>query len=120
VTPLKVPDLQQVLVDIAKLMDVQTKVGTIERVRELVKDGRRKTTRGGQEYQYVVENGILYRIFTKKTGGAEAETQQIVVPQEYRKYVIELAHETIVGGHRGTQTTVDRITFNFYQELPAM
>jgi hypothetical protein len=91
VTPLNVPDLQQVPVDIDKLKDAQTKDGTLERVQRLVKDGRRKTTRGGQEYQYVAKKGVLYRIFTKKTGGAEVETRQIVVPQEYRKYVMELA-----------------------------
>jgi hypothetical protein len=27
---------------------------------------------------------------------------------------MELAHETIVGGHLGTQKTLDRITSNFY------
>jgi hypothetical protein len=98
VTPLKVPDLQQLPVDIDKLKDAQTKDGTLECVRELVKDGRRKTTRGGQEYQYVVKKGVLYRIFTKKTGGV-----QIVVPQEYRNYVMELAQETIVGEPRNTE-----------------
>jgi hypothetical protein len=64
--------------DIDKLKDAETKDGTLDRVRELVKDGRRKTTRGGQEYQYIVKKGVLYRIFTKKTGAAEVETRKIV------------------------------------------
>jgi hypothetical protein len=63
-----------VQVDIDKLKEAQTKDGILKCVRELVKDCRRKTTRGGQVYQYVVKKGLMYINFTKKTGGAEVET----------------------------------------------
>ena len=42
------------------------------------------------------------------------ETRQIVVPAMLRKHVMELAHESIVGGHLGYKKAVDRITSNFY------
>ena len=54
---------------------------------------------------------MLYRIFQNKLHG---EVKQIVVPEIYRKQVMKLAHESIVGGHLGAKKTVDRITSNFH------
>ena len=42
------------------------------------------------------------------------EVKQIVVPEVYRKQVMKLAHEPIVGGHLGAKKTVDRMTSNFH------
>jgi hypothetical protein len=59
VTPLKVPELQPVPVYIDKLKDAQAKDGTLECVRELVKDGRRKTTRGRSGVSVCCEEGCI-------------------------------------------------------------
>ena len=53
----------------------------------------------------------LYRIFQNKLHG---EVKQIVVPEIYRKQVMRLAHESIVGGHLGAKKTMYRITSNFH------
>ena len=62
-------------------------------------------------YKFKVIDEVLYRIFQNKL---HEEVKQIVVPEVYRKQVMKLAHESIVGGHLGAKTTVDCITSNFH------
>ncbi len=72
------------------------------------------TTRGNHQYRFEVKDGILYRVYTKPRGGTVEAVQQIVTPTKYRRHVMRLAHESIVGGHLGIHKTVDRITSSFH------
>jgi hypothetical protein len=71
-------------------------------------------TKGGHKYRYEDRKGVLYRIFEQKRGSNIVETLQIVVPSTFRKRVMELAHESIVGGHLSAKKTEDRIMTSFY------
>jgi hypothetical protein len=59
----------------------------------------------------VVENGVLLRAYFQKNGD---DSKQIVVPTDFRKGVMELAHQSIVGGHLSSKKTEDRILTSFY------
>ena len=70
-------------------------------------------TRGDQPYQFEIINGLLYRVYRKITGEVEKKIKQIVVPRSLRTYVMQLAHESLVGGHLAAKKTMDRITSSF-------
>ena len=71
-------------------------------------------TRGNQIYKYEVKNSILYRVYNQVRGSTSVKVKQIVVPTPYRKQLMKLAHEIIVGGHMGIRKTSDRITSSFH------
>ena len=57
--------------------------------------------------------GILYRI-RRRIGGLGETWKQIIVPKSLRIRVMEVAHDSIFGGHLGVKKTKDRIQTNFY------
>ena len=70
-----------------------------------LKDAVRK---GNFEIKYEKRRGILYRIRSRVDGLDEC-SKQIMVPKTLRKKVMEVAHNSIFGGHLGIKKTKDRI-----------
>ena len=59
------------------------------------------------------QQGILYRT-RRRIDGLGETWKQIMVPKSLRICVMEVAHDSIFGGHLGVQKTKDRIQTNFY------
>ena len=57
--------------------------------------------------------GILYRI-RRRIDGLGETWKQIMVPKSLRLRVMEVAHDSIFGGHLGVKKTKDKIQTNFY------
>ena len=55
----------------------------------------------------------MYRVYHDMARGG-ATTQQVVLPESLRKYVMSIAHDIITGGHLGIKKTREKITSNFY------
>ena len=71
------------------------------------------TKRGEFEAKFEKRQGILYRI--RRRIDALGETwKQIMVPKSLRVRVMEVAYDSIFGGHLGVKETKDRIQTNFY------
>ena len=87
---------------------------SLQKLRELAGEGREARTRGQGGYRYVTDKEVLYRVYNRSRGEASTEVRQIIVPTQWRKRVMGLAHETIVGGHLGSKKTLDRITTSFH------
>ena len=62
---------------------------------------------------FVKKNGILYRVCAHRKEEASAR-EQLVLPNKYRKLVLELAHRIPLAGHLGKHKTTDRILQRFY------
>ena len=92
----------------------QSSDATLDSIRRQVASGEVKTSRNGSQSSFVVKNGLLYREF--KTGVADVSevSYQLVVPHKYRRQVLRLAHESILGGHLGAHKTSERILQNFF------
>ena len=71
------------------------------------------TKRGEFEVKFEKSQGILYRIRCRIDGLGETG-KQIMVPKCFRVRVMEVAHDSIFGGHLGVKKTKDRIQTNFY------
>ena len=61
---------------------------------------------------FIEKKGILYRSYSDKRG--DEIRLQLVVPEKLRQRVLSMAHDTLLGGHRGVAKTQDRVTSEFY------
>lgn len=59
---------------------------------------------------FAICNELLYRV----TKVRENVVEQLLVPQQYRRKVLDLAHDDVLGGHLGVEKTEARITDRFY------
>ena len=57
--------------------------------------------------EFVIENGLLYRIAPGHV--ASSHNKLLVVPSKYRGELIQLAHNSWLGGHFGRNKVVDRL-----------
>ena len=81
-------------------------------LREKVTSGDEKISRTGNKTKYILKSDLLYRQFTARDTGDT--TLQLAVPEKYRKHVLALAHESILGGHLGSKKTIEKISNHFY------
>ena len=59
-------------------------------------------------------NGILYRRWTLRGQPESSTVEQIVLPKQCRRAVLQLAHTTPLSGHLGKKKTAARIMRRFY------
>ena len=71
-----------------------------------------KTESGNGKYKFIVKNELLYR--TQNVANSVKGEPQLVVPNEMRKRVMSIAHDSIMSGHQGAGKTTDRILAQFY------
>ena len=111
-----VPQADEEIVTAELLKQKQGEDPTLHKIRDVVEMNQVKQCRGngGGIYSFVKDKGILYREFTAPNINYGEKLKQVVVPQEYRKQVMKVAHETILGGHQAAKRTHDRISTNFY------
>ena len=93
-----------------ELKDLQAKDPTLARIREAA-EGKTSLAAG---VGFFKRDGLLYRRWTPPGRGEEAQIEQLVLPQECRKTVLELGHQIPLAGHLGKQKTQQRILRRFY------
>ena len=87
---------------------------TLSKPREMAATGEVKEGKNGSRTSYIIDKGILYREFSSPTVDFGNKFHQVVVPVDYRRYVLQIAHESILGGHQGAKRTSDKVMANFY------
>lgn len=70
--------------------------------------------KNGSSFTFIAKNGLIFREYQKVNTDQGNAIRQIIVPAKFRKTVMSLAHEAILGSHLGTQKTTDRILSNFF------
>ena len=60
--------------------------------------------------EYSVENGLVYRNGTDKSG----LYKQIVVPEKLKNDIMKLGHESKMSGHLGNKKSLERIRNHFF------
>ena len=80
---------------------------TLTKVRELAK----RNVRDSEDTFFFMKNGILYRHFKMQNG---VSLEQLVVPYKYRRTIMQISHDTPLGGHLGNKKTREKILVHFY------
>ena len=74
-----------------------------------------KPKQWGTEVYYIDQkNGLMYRHFTSPPKKGSVVHNQLILPHSLRESVLEVAHDSILGGHLATKKTYDRVTSNFF------
>ena len=92
-----------------ELAKLQQENNTLEKYSDL-EDAVKK---GDYEIKFEKGRDILYRIWNRVDGLGEC-LKQIMVPKILRRKVMEVAHDSIFGGHLRIKKTKDHIQTNFY------
>ena len=80
----------------------------------MASSGTVKKTRSGHHSIFSWSDGLLYREFKSPKFQNGELFHQLVVPCEFRNFVLSLAHESILGGHQGIKRTFDKISGTFF------
>ena len=109
--PLKIPSTNESpVVDREKLKQMQRDDKSLQKYWE--KDD--VFVRGQAENSFEVKGGVLYRVYKHPYVNGGKPLKQVMVPEQLRNRIMELAHGSIMGGHMGIKKTVDKIQSAFY------
>ena len=70
--------------------------------------------KGRSESSFSVCDGVLYRNYTQVEGSERRTWRQILLPTELRTTVMNVAHDSLMGGHRGINKTLKKVESNFF------
>ena len=109
--PLKVAEsVNASIVNREKLIELQKADESLSQM----KSKKKNEGKGESEVSFEEKAGVMYRIFKKPDVNQGKPIRQVLVPESLRKYVMEVAHDSIMGGHLGIRKTIDRIQATFY------
>jgi len=102
-----VPDKDADVITKEQLQVLQSEDKSLDKFRHM-NDAK---TKGLQEVSFEVNDGILYRVYKHPK---VSEIRQVIVPQTLRRQVLNVAHDSLFGGHLGIKKTRERILASFY------
>ena len=110
-TPLQVASSSKsAIVDRNELVRLQREDKSLEKYW----DRRDIKVKGEQEVSFEEKDGVLYRSYKHPYVNGGKPIRQVMVPTPLRRQLMELAHESIMGGHMGVKKTTDKIQKAFY------
>lgn len=112
--PLKISQPMPDIVTTDRLRDEQESDATLGKIRGYEQAKQTKTRKSGSSFRFEKRNGIIFRVFQAPNVDYGNSIRQVVVPVKFRKQVMHLAHESILGGHQGTKKTSDKILSSFF------
>ena len=105
-TPLKVASgSKSAIVDINELVILQRKDKSLKKYR----DRKDIKVKGEQEVSFEEKDGVLYRSYKHPHVNGGKPIRQVMVPTPLRRQLMEIAHESIMGGRMGVRITDDKI-----------
>ena len=100
----------------AEFKKLQETDKSLDKLRKKIEsDSVERPRQWGTEVYYIDQkNGLMYRQFTSPPEKGSVVHKQLVLPHSLRESVLEVAHDSILGGHLATKKTYDRVTSNFF------
>ena len=97
--PLVVPKLEPIKVARDNFLLLQATCPSLEQVRHKAENGEIETYRNGSRYKFVYENELIYRECVHSPRMINNGTRALMVPDDCRKAVLTIAHESPLAGH---------------------
>ena len=91
----------------------QASCESLKWVREKAKSSEKRKSYGVISW-FKEYNGLIYRYFEDNLDITGSTKKQLVVPKKFREAILQLAHESILGGHLGMKKTSDKIRLQFF------
>ena len=110
--PLVVSDSGLLQVSRSRLIELQKEDASLDKCWRLV--SRPQHSKRSWFQRFYVDHDVLCREHTSSIASGRKVTKQVVLPKILREGVMQLAHDSILGGHLGTQKTVNRVLGSFF------
>ena len=114
--PMKVAKTKIVNLTSTEFKKLQETDKSLDKLRKRIEsDSVERPRQWGTEAYYIDQkNGLMYRQFTSPPEKGSVVHKQLVLPHSLRELVLEVAHDSILGGHLATKKTYNRVTSNFF------
>ncbi|XP_037804439.1 uncharacterized protein LOC119598726 [Penaeus monodon] len=112
--PLVLPKLKPVNITPTEFAKLQSSCPALSSVREKVKSREPHMTRDGMMFEYIENDGLLYRKCIKSKFQDRIGKMSLVVPADCRAIVTSIAHESPLAGHFSHRKTLRRVADQFY------
>ena len=112
--PLIVPGRHGKIVTREALREAQQKDPSLKRVREMVQSGKENSFGSNTLVSFHGKKGLIYRHYKSSLVEQGRNITQLVVPNDFRKEILKLGHDSIMAGHLGIKKTTDKIFTQFY------
>ena len=111
---MKVPDRPMPDISQDDFRVAQQEDASLHRLRDLASTGEQRISGKNNTTHFYADKGLLYRSFRSPKVAYGDPLHQLVVPVRFRKSVMAIAHDSILGGHQGIRKTTDKILSSFY------
>ncbi|XP_068250341.1 uncharacterized protein [Palaemon carinicauda] len=101
-------------IDHESFLREQQNCEALKYAREMSQSGDVKCCKNGLQYEFVMRNGLLYRIIQKYKKRQLLGKEQLVVPVKCIRLVLRLAHDIPVSGHFSHRKTFNKINEIFW------
>ena len=112
--PLHVVKSREVEIDSKELQRLQENDPSQNKITTWIDEGKGQRSRPKWEERFYLDKSIMYREHETSAKKGSVSTTQLVLPANLREGVMEVAHDSILGGHLGGKKTLDRVTSNFH------
>ena len=94
-------------VDSVELKRLQRDDPTLSQIRTWISEGKGHRPRAKWQITFFIGKLILYRKHVSSAKTGFVSTTQLLLPMKLRESVMEVAHDSILGGHLGGKKTLD-------------
>ena len=112
--PLHVVKSREVEIDSKELQRLQENDPTLSKIRTWIKEGKGQRSRPKWKERFYIDKSIMYREHETSAKKGSVSTTQLVLPKNLREGVMEVAHDSILGGHLGGKKILEGVTSDFH------
>ena len=112
--PLHVVKSREVEIDSKELQRLQENDPTLSKIRTWIKEGKGQRSRPKWKEIFYIDKSIMYREHETSAKKGSVSTTQLVLPKNLREGVMEVAHDSILGGHLGGKKILEGVTSDFH------
>ena len=89
---------------------------SLAKIRNWIEEGKAVNPRKGCNETYFRDEktGLIFRTYVTSKQKGSLTFKQLVLPEKLRDNVLQVAHDSILGGHLGNTKTLDRVLNNFF------
>ena len=110
---LKCPTDVDLEISKVSFIQAQESCKTLNNIREKVKSGKEETVKS-RSVKYELFNDLIYRICIRSKNVQEKGNKQLVVPEIFREKILNLAHDSLTGGHFSHRKTSLKVFQHFF------
>ena len=112
--PLHVVKSRDVDINSKDLQRLQDSDQFLNKIRTWIDEGKGQRSRPKSKERFYLQKSIKYREHETSANKGSVSTTELVLPTNLREVVMEVAHDSILGGPLGGKTSLDKVASDFH------